>query len=1055
MASAKKAPPSDLETLTPPINLDGTRPVPPSPEQAAIDAENQQLVDDALAGRIKHPSINYNPDFNPSNPYAGEGYDPNWRPPTEKDVAAAVGDAIVDAVPVLKTWGAPEEKPKEEEPKGEIAYVDRADGAGSGRAAAPVVVPAYEISLVSPERHRAEQDAYAHIQSGYIDQRAALEKQKDAEDEVAQARIAQNNARAEGDKRVADVADQARWNTEARALEEKDSQNAFRAKMEAFSRDLAEDKIEYRTSLPQQITWGIARALGAVQQGLLHLPTNQVADQIDAHIKQALDIKKANHAIKRERLGDMQKFYDLAASQSKDQGERARLAYGYALEAAKAEAMALANATGNPLALAEAKKIQAALDEKSAQIETVGEYGTELAAAQAAIRNHKWVQAAGGASKPVDSKSVFFDPITKKYYSARNEKSREKLTQSGATVLETKEAIKNYEEALKKVGKLDKLGNLVGYDTDALADADTAWTIVSASLRKGTNEGTWKKSQEEQILKQLKPPSAFTGNPVTQMRIVQKTIDDLHAANMQVEAASEVDAVPQPYGTPPKSIPTGENYKQPKKVKPSAVGFEPVGAKAKGGDVGGNQPYLVGEEGPELVVPNKPGFVLTALQTAALRGAPPTKQQMDTLPKGTPKSAIQRFAEKAGVARADGGEVDDDDEIQWTKIGRKGWGRNLYTLADKAEEAKEALSRREPRRPREAVVEGATRAPPERRWKEPESFARNRKSYMTEDGEPLSEAEAIRYHEARRLRSSPRPPEWLERHMVAEGLAVPAREDGGALTPEDEEEIRRFMSDGKDTVVFEKPKTPEEAEQARQKAEAERREGERLQRQSIEDAKRRQRELEWAEYDEAHPIKAKFRDFFRRVLPASMTTQEARRARGEKLDEIIQSLYDDRPEMFREEGEQLNRKFREVGIRPPRQPVTFVRDTPTRADGGEVLPLYEPEGKELHQSLDGHAFYASNDPEPTRASLSGPTPRYSVPVRAEHSAHASPPPRRKPTPEELKRMADALARDMREEHEARMARGPAVNARACGGAVRPKGLAASISRDLEKTKRRG
>lgn len=656
MADPKKRLPSDLETLTPPINLDGSRPAPPSPQQAAIDADNQQLVDDALAGRIKLPGFNSATGVNPANPYAGEGRDPNWKPPAAKGLALAVGDAIVDAVPALRTWGDPEEKPKEEEPKGEITFVDRgeggAGGAGSARSAAPRVVPAHEVNLVSPERHRAEQDAYAHIQSGYVGQRAALEGQKDAEDEIAQARIAQNNARAEGDRRVADVADQARWSTEARALDDKDAQNVFRAKMEAFSRDLAEDKIEYRTSLPQQITWGIARALGAVQQGLLHLPTNQVADQIDAHIKQALDLKKANHAVKRERLGDMQKFYDLAASQSKDQGERSRLAYGYALEAAKAEAASLAAAAGNPLALAEAKKIQAALDEKSAQIETVGEYGTELLAAQAAIRNHKWVQAgvAGGAAKPVDSKSVFFDPITRKYYSARSEKSREKLTQSGSNVIETKEAIKNYEDALKKVGKRDKLGNIVGYDTDALADADTAWTIISASLRKGTNEGTWKKSQEEQILKQLKPPTAFTGNPVTQMRIVQKTVDDLHTANMQVEAASEVDAVPQPYGTAPKSVPTGDNYKQPKKVKPAAVGFEPVGAKAKGGDVGGDQPYLVGEEGPELVVPNKPGFVLTALQTAALRGAPPTKQQTDTLPKGTLKSAIQRFAEKAGVA---------------------------------------------------------------------------------------------------------------------------------------------------------------------------------------------------------------------------------------------------------------------------------------------------------------------------------------------------------------------------------------------------------------------
>jgi len=48
---------------------------------------------------------------------------------------------------------------------------------------------------------------------------------------------------------------------------------------------------------------------------------------------------------------------------------------------------------------------------------------------------------------------------------------------------------------------------------------------------------------------------------------------------------------------------------------------------ARGGAFDGTHPILVGEEGPELIMPQRPGYVMTAQQTAALRGAPPTGQQ--------------------------------------------------------------------------------------------------------------------------------------------------------------------------------------------------------------------------------------------------------------------------------------------------------------------------------------------------------------------------------------------------------------------------------------------
>lgn len=86
------------------------------------------------------------------------------------------------------------------------------------------------------------------------------------------------------------------------------------------------------------------------------------------------------------------------------------------------------------------------------------------------------------------------------------------------------------------------------------------------------------------------------------------------------------------------------------------LGGTMAAAAAKGGHIQGQSPYLVGEEGPELVVPRKDGFVLTALQTAALRGAPPTAQQLASLPHHGAADAVLAFMGNQRT-RAEGGPV--------------------------------------------------------------------------------------------------------------------------------------------------------------------------------------------------------------------------------------------------------------------------------------------------------------------------------------------------------------------------------------------------------------
>lgn len=88
----------------------------------------------------------------------------------------------------------------------------------------------------------------------------------------------------------------------------------------------------------------------------------------------------------------------------------------------------------------------------------------------------------------------------------------------------------------------------------------------------------------------------------------------------------------------------------------------PVGvtkARAKGGPVSAGTPYLVGEEGPELITPSRSGFVQTARQTqrilgegAPARGGDRTANINVYLPTGDPEAAASAVASRwvmAGV----------------------------------------------------------------------------------------------------------------------------------------------------------------------------------------------------------------------------------------------------------------------------------------------------------------------------------------------------------------------------------------------------------------------
>lgn len=102
-----------------------------------------------------------------------------------------------------------------------------------------------------------------------------------------------------------------------------------------------------------------------------------------------------------------------------------------------------------------------------------------------------------------------------------------------------------------------------------------------------------------------------------------------------------------------------------------------------------------------------------------------------------------------------------------------------------------------------------------------------------------------------------------------------------------------------------------------------------------------------------------------------------------------------------------------------------------RAEGGDVrgvMPLWEPPGMQLHQTDDGHAFLAMAPASSGGAGITGMATEAANPVvaRVPVSKESAQAPKRKQSEEEIRRAARELEAQMREEHEQRMAAGPAV-----------------------------
>lgn len=298
-------------------------------------------------------------------------------------------------------------------------------GINWGSVGGSVTIPAHEVPLATAKR-QGELMGAIDAQGRAVDAEGkALESQQSAAGAVADANAGVERARGVGEYDQAKAAIDAGQGVKERAAKAADESKAYRTRIDEFSEKLAKDKIDpngmwNNASVPQRITWTLAKMLGAVGQAFLHLPTNQVADELERMAAQDVATQRANHEMGREHMADLNTMYGQALHATGNAEEAERVATGYALEAIKHQAQGFVNGAQSKVQEAKGKELiseigsrivangerRAAVDEKKAetgiklnplaQARTVGAGGVDMAKVYASARERIKDQAADG-----------------------------------------------------------------------------------------------------------------------------------------------------------------------------------------------------------------------------------------------------------------------------------------------------------------------------------------------------------------------------------------------------------------------------------------------------------------------------------------------------------------------------------------------------------------------------------------------------------------------------------------------------------------------------------
>jgi hypothetical protein len=178
---------------------------------------------------------------------------------------------------------------------------------------------------------------------------------------------------------------------ERQTKERKQKSDEFLAKIDDYSAKLADEKVE-QPSFMTKARWTIASMLGAVQQGFLHLQTNQIADRVHQEIQDDVERQKIEFERHKGRKEDLNSLYAKAYAATGDEVEATKLANGLGLEMAKKETQQLVASADSDIAKARGDVLNAAIDTKKAQLA-----GQE---AESEMKTHKYTPATTVSTGP-------------------------------------------------------------------------------------------------------------------------------------------------------------------------------------------------------------------------------------------------------------------------------------------------------------------------------------------------------------------------------------------------------------------------------------------------------------------------------------------------------------------------------------------------------------------------------------------------------------------------------------------------------------------------------
>ncbi len=313
-------------------------------------------MDPALLAQLQAAGINYNPDA-PPPPAATPP--PALKYQLPPDVAARV--AQQNATSSLA--GPQTARPA---PVGPIQTVPQPQQPAPATVVAPkpVAVPAQTTPLIDPDLQRRLKETYGGMS-------AAVGQEQEGANQLSLAEQVASKAKADGAKLRSDQALAAKKGVDDATLERHKQFDAYQAKLEKLSDNLANTDFSPHMSVLGRIANAVQGLAGGWIAGFKG-GGNPFADQMAARAKAAIDEQKAKYDQMKGKINDVNNLYAQAMKVSDNDEEAQKLAMSYAMNAAQAQADQLAAASESPTYQARAKILNAQLEQKKREIELGG-----------------------------------------------------------------------------------------------------------------------------------------------------------------------------------------------------------------------------------------------------------------------------------------------------------------------------------------------------------------------------------------------------------------------------------------------------------------------------------------------------------------------------------------------------------------------------------------------------------------------------------------------------------------------------------------------------------